>query len=163
MAGWDEGLPSPCWQVEKEKNPSVFSHFPRKDCLPDFSSQRRSSTGEVSLYRSHVACVFNHIQNTHRAHPAVPTWQFALVVDFHKEASSSKDSHVHFRFFFPEVLFFVILFLGELSPPGGRVVGRSFRVVLLSPPLLLGGSAFLHLLWVVVLSFLGKQHHPERM
>ena len=38
--------------------------------------------------------------------------------------------------------FFVILFFGELSLTGGRVVGKSFRVVLLLSSLLLGGAAW---------------------
>ena len=65
----------------------------------------------------------------------------------------------------------MILFFGELSPAVGRVVGRSFRVVLLLLlssvgwcrlafsffgwccffPLLLGGAAFLLILWVWML------------
>ena len=75
-----------------------------------------------------------------RAHPTVPTWQFCIGRCFSKSVITAQGSNTAFRLIF-------CVFFEELSPAGGRVVGRSFRVVL--PPLLF--------CWVVLLSsaFLG--------
>ena len=76
--------------------------------------------------------------HTHKA-PAVPTWQFELVVAFQKLASLGKDSTLPYRLTFGKCFFASLL--GELSPAGGRVVGGPFRwCCFASPPS--GGAVF---------------------
>ena len=63
MAGCNEGIPSPCLQVENEQSPTVFQSEEGMQSLI-FSGRRRSSTGEVSLCRGSQTRrhgVVNHI------------------------------------------------------------------------------------------------------
>ena len=92
-----------------------------------------------------------------RAHPAVRTWQLALVVAFHKLASLSKTPTLPLGLIFGWYFFLWFCFFRRIVPRG--VVGRSFRVVLF--PLLSSvgwggvafslflcfGAAFLPILW----------------
>ena len=116
MICFDNSPHTNCCQLAATTSFSYCSHHP-SHTLTTTATLQRPSTSRLHAQslphnESHCTNVYNsqrktteNATTTQRAHPAVPTWPFALVVAFQTVASLSNDSALPLRPFFRTVFF----------------------------------------------------------